>query len=327
MIRPRPARAPAARDNPIQTRPHAVMYRGQLHWQPIVVLLVLAMTWGGNMAFIKIAEREIAPLFMCGLRSAVAALCIFLWMQIRHIPVFSSGRLTLHGVVVGFLFGAEFALIYAGLKYTLASRTYILVYTAPFFVALGAHFFLSGDRLNRWKLTGLIIAFLGVSLLFANNPGASPTGMLTGDLMALAAGALWAATTVYIKRYLVGRATPMQTLFYQVFFSVPLLFGASLLIEGPFVTGFSALTAVSLFYQCIIVASISFIFWFEMVHRYPISLLHAFTFFVPVFGVTLSGALILGESITIRLITALVMVGLGMLAVNYRPRVSVSGLK
>jgi drug/metabolite transporter (DMT)-like permease len=64
-----------------------------------------------------------------------------------------------------------------------------------------------------------------------------------------------------------------------------------------------------------------------MVHRYPISLLHAFTFFVPVFGVTISGVLILGELITVRLITALAMVGLGMLLVNYRPAASASAAK
>lgn len=303
------------------------MYHGQLQWKPIVVLLLLAMTWGGNMAFIKIAEREIAPLFMCGLRSAVASLCIALWMWFRKTPLFPSSRLTLHGAVAGFLFGAEFALVFAGLQYTLASRTYILVYTAPFFVALGAHFFLQGDRLHRWKFMGLTVAFCGVALLFAKRMDAAASAMLTGDLMALCAGALWAATTLYIKRYLVGRALPLQTLFYQVFFSVPLLFGVSVLVEGPFMTGFSPLTGVSLFYQCIIVASVSFIFWFEMVHRYPVSLLHAFTFFVPVFGVTISGVLILGELITVRLITALAMVGLGMLLVNYRPATAVSGPK
>jgi len=298
------------------------MYQGQLHWKPIVVLLLLAMTWGGNMAFIKIAEREMAPVFMCGLRSAVAAFCVFLWMRTRRIPLFPSGRMALHGVVVGLLFGAEFALIYAGLQYTLASRTYILVYTAPFFVALGAHLFLKGDRLNRWKLMGLSLAFVGVSLLFSKSLGGPSNGMLAGDLMALTAAALWAATTLYIKRYLVGRAMPLQTLFYQVFFSIPLLLGVSFVTEGPLLTGFSPLTAISLFYQCIIVASLSFIFWFEMVHRYPVSLLHAFTFFVPVFGVTISGVLILGELLTLRLITALVMVGLGMLLVNYHPKAS-----
>jgi len=302
---------------------NTAMYQGQLQWKAIVVLLLLAMTWGGNMAFIKIAEREMAPLFMCGLRSAVAALCVYGWMKVRRIPLFPNGRVTLHGMVVGLLFGSEFALIYAGLQYTQASRTYILVYTAPFFVALGAHFFLTGDRLNRWKLMGLAVAFAGVSLLFSKSLGAPAGGMLAGDLMALTAGALWAATTLYIKRFLVGKALPLQTLFYQVFFSVPLLLGISFMTEGPLVTGVSPLTAISLFYQCIIVASVSFIFWFEMVHRYPVSLLHAFTFFVPVFGVTISGVLILGELLTARLLSALLMVGAGMLLVNHRPRAAV----
>jgi drug/metabolite transporter (DMT)-like permease len=143
--------------------------------------------------------------------------------------------------------------------------------------------------------------------------------MLRGDLMALGGGALWAATTIYVKRFLVDRALPLQMVFYQLIFSVPLLLGLSFTFEDPMISGFSLLTGISLFYQCVIVASITFIIWFEMVHRYPVSLLHAFTFFVPVFGVAISGALMLGEVITTRLVVALGMVGLGMVLVNYRP--------
>ena len=137
--------------------------------------------------------------------------------------------------------------------------------------------------------------------------------------MALVAGALWGATTLYIKRFLVQCTNPLQTMFYQLFFSIPVLLGLSLLFEKPVITGFSLLTGVSLFYQCIVVASASFILWFELIHRYPVSLLHAFTFFVPVFGVFLSGMLMLGEIITVRLVTALCMVSAGMVLVNYKP--------
>jgi drug/metabolite transporter (DMT)-like permease len=137
--------------------------------------------------------------------------------------------------------------------------------------------------------------------------------------MALTAGALWGATTVYIKKYLAHRTLPLQTLFYQVFFSAPLLLAMSSLVEDKVVSGFDWLTVFSVFYQCIVVASVSFIFWFELIHRYPVSLLHAFTFFTPVFGVFLSGALILGEVITVRLIVALILVGIGMVLVNRKP--------
>ena len=294
-------------------------YQTQLRWRSVIVLMSIAMIWGANMAFIKLAAREVAPLFMAGLRSLVAGCIIFLWMRFRGIVVVEDKSMVAHGAVAGLLFGAEFALIYLGLKETLASRTYVLVYTAPFFVALAAHFFLKDDRLNRWKVTGLILAFTGVASLFLRSVGALTDGVLRGDLMALGGGALWAATTVYIKRFMVGRARPLQMVLYQLIFSAPLLLGLSLFFETPIISGFSLLTAISLFYQCVVVASFTFIIWFEMVHRYPVSLLHAFTFFVPVFGVAISGALMLGEVITVRLVVALGMVGLGMMLVNYRP--------
>ena len=295
------------------------MYRAQLQWKPIAALLLLALTWGANMAFIKFAARDMAPLFMVGVRSAVASVVVLFWMKVRGLQVFPSWIVVGHGIVVGVLFAAEFALIYVGLQRTLASRTYILVYTAPFFVALGAHFFLRGDRLNIWKTIGLIIAFAGVTLLFTRGMGSFTVRTLPGDVMALVAGALWGATTLYIKRFLVHRTIPLQTMFYQLFFSIPMLIGLSLLFEDPIISGFSPLTAVSLFYQCIVVASASFILWFELIHRYPVSLLHAFTFFVPVFGVILSGAVMLGEDITVRLTVALCLVSAGMVLVNYRP--------
>ena len=71
---------------------------------------------------------------------------------------FSFEKCFVHGFVIGLLFGSEFGLIYVELGYTMASRTYIFLYTAPFLVAVEAHFFLKGDRRNLWKATGLVMA-------------------------------------------------------------------------------------------------------------------------------------------------------------------------
>jgi drug/metabolite transporter (DMT)-like permease len=294
------------------------MDQEHLHWQPIAILLGLALLWGANMAMVKIGLRELAPLFMAGLRSLVASLCLYIWMKARGRAVFPSRGLVFHGMVIGLLFGFEFGLVYIGLGYTSASRTYILLYTAPFFVALEAHFFLKGDRLNPWKAAGLILSFAGVVALFMRDVGSFTLSTLPGDLMALAAGAMWGSTTVYVKRYLSHRTVPLQTLFYQVFFSAPLLLLMSIITEDPILTGFSLTTGFSVFYQCIITAFLSYLVWFELIQRYPVSLLHAFSFFTPVFGVFLSGALILGEIISPGLLTALALVSLGMVLVNRR---------
>jgi drug/metabolite transporter (DMT)-like permease len=137
--------------------------------------------------------------------------------------------------------------------------------------------------------------------------------------MILLGGALWGATTVYIKKYLAKAALPAQTLFYQVSFSAPFLFIMSVLVEDPVLSGLSWVGGFSVFYQCIIVAFLSYLVWFELIHRYPVSLLHAFSFFTPVLGVFLSGALILGEVISPALIVALTLVSMGMVLVNRRP--------
>ena len=224
-----------------------------------------------------------------------------------------------HGIVAGLLFGLEFGLIFVGLKYTLASRGYVLLYIAPFFAALGAHFFLVGDRLNFWKAFGLVLAFSGVVVLFTKKLGAFSFEALPGDLLFLVAGAAWGATTVYIKKYLTDCAEPQQILFLQLFFSAPFLLVMSLVLENPVVSGFSPITGFSLFYQCIIVAFLSYLVWFVLVSRYPVSLLHAFSFFTPVFGVFISGLLIMGELISPNLIAALALVCVGMVLVNRRP--------
>ena len=295
------------------------MYNARLHWKPILILLSLALVWGTNMAIIKIGNREIAPLFMAGLRSLVASVCLYIWGKIRGIILFPSKIVVLHGAVVGLFFGAEFGLIYVGLEYTLTSRVYVMLYTAPFFAALGAHFFLKNDRISSWKLAGLLLAFCGVVAAFVRNLGSFSFTALPGDLMVLAAGALWASTTVYIKKYLSALVSPLQTLFFQVFFSAPLLFLMSFTLEDTVISGFSMVTCFSVFYQCIIVAFLSYLVWFELIHRYPISLLHAFSFFTPVLGVLISGILIMGETISLNLIIALLLVSLGLVLVNHQP--------
>ncbi|NIQ39891.1 MAG: EamA family transporter [Proteobacteria bacterium] len=292
----------------------------RLRWGPILVLLILAVVWGGNYAAIKIGAKGIAPLFMAFIRSAVASLCLFLWMRIKRIPLFPERKIFWHGLVVGLLFGAEFGCIYLGLNYTLASRSYIFVYTHPFLVALGAHFFLRGDRLTFWKVAGLLLAFLGVVILFPNGLGKSPLNTLPGDLLVLAAAVFWAATTLYVKRFLTEKTVPLQTLFYQLVFSVPLLLPLSMVLEDRIWYGFTLAVGVSLAYQCIINAFLSLLVWFELIHRYPVSLLAAFTFFTPLFGVFFSGALLLGEMMKPTLIVSLILVSSGMILVNRPPR-------
>jgi len=93
--------------------------------------------------------------------------------------------------MVGLLFGLEFACIYFGMLYTDAARSVVFVYLSPFVVAVGAHFFLKGDRLNFSKIAGLVLAFAGMSLVFGGKPKTAKTTMVFGDFLEITAAFLW----------------------------------------------------------------------------------------------------------------------------------------
>ena len=278
-----------------------------------ILLTVLCLIWGLNAVAIKFSNEGIAPLFGAGLRSVIATVCLMIWMIRKRLELF-SGHL-IDGLVVGFLFGAEFGLLYFALLYTTASSAWILLYTTPFFHALGAHFFLTGDRLSWNKAAGLTLSFAGILILLSAHLGLPSNLQITGDLLAISAALLWALSTVYIKRRLVTAVSPYHTLFYQILFSIPILFLFSFAFRETPIHHVDWLILISVAYQGILVAFISYLGWFFLVHTYPVSRLSSFSFLTPVFA-TLAGVGLLNEQLTLRLIVSLTLVCIGIYIVN-----------
>ncbi|RJR25241.1 MAG: DMT family transporter [Desulfobacteraceae bacterium] len=278
-----------------------------------LLLTFVCMLWGLNAVAIKVSNREIAPVLAAAIRSVIAGFFLMVWMRFKGMSLFSGN--ILDGVAVGALFGVEFAFLYTSLIYTTVSSSWILLYTAPFFTAAGAHLFLEGDRLSRAKGGGLLLAFIGVVILLSGPNGSTPQGYILGDLCALGAAVLWAATTIYIKRRLVGKVTYYHTLFYQTIFSIPLLFLASFFLGENLPSNVSVMSMLSLIYQSVIVAFLSYLLWFYLVHLYPVSGISAFSFLTPVFA-TIAGVVLLGEPLGLRLAVSLVLVSVGIYVVH-----------
>jgi drug/metabolite transporter (DMT)-like permease len=277
------------------------------------MLTVLCLLWGLNAVAIKVSNQGIAPICGAGVRSLIATGCLLSWMKLRKMALF-PGSIP-DGMIVGVLFGVEFGVLYSSLLYTTASSAWILLYTTPFFHAVGAHYFLKGDRLNLGKGVGLILAFGGIVFLLSEHAGLPSLGSLVGDILALMAAILWAATTIFIKRRLVGKVSYHHTLLYQTIFSIPVLLVLSTVFGERPVGHINGLILLSVAYQGIVVAFISYLLWFLLVHSYAVSRLSAFTFLTPVFA-TLAGVFLLKESLTFRLVLSLLLVSLGIYVVN-----------
>ena len=290
-----------------------------LDLRAMVFLIILTLLWGFNYAAIKYSNQGVSPVFAATLRSIIASICGVIYCVKKGERLFHTDIILFHGFMVGLLFGLEFACIYFGMLYTDAARSALFIYLSPFVVAIGAHFFLKGDRLNFLKTSGLIIAFTGIFVVFGGRPKTAKPTMLTGDILEIMAAFFWGATTLYIKRFMAERVHPINTFLYQLIFSIPILFIVSLILEPRWIYGIDPYIVASLFYQSVIVAFISYFIWFKLIHEYSVSRLSAFTFFTPIFGV-LFGILFLNEEPTVSLMVGLPLVSTGIFFVNWRKR-------
>jgi drug/metabolite transporter (DMT)-like permease len=282
----------------------------------VVLLVLLCLLWGGNMVSIKVSNQGIPPVLAAFIRSVISALLLWIYAWSIGKKVFLSASDLKHGAAIGGLFGVEFLVLYYGTGLTNASRAIIFLYTQPLWTALGAHLFLSAERLTVTKSFGLILSFAGLVTVFGTKPTTLGPHYWVGDLLEVAAAALWAATSIYIKRFMLDKPiTHYQTLFAQLFFSIPVLAAGWLVLEWGQPLRLDGLVIGSLVYQSVVIAFMSYLLWFWLIHRYQVSRLAAFTFLAPLSGVVLSGVL-LKEPLTTFLIVGLLLVAAGLYLVN-----------
>ncbi|RTL49118.1 MAG: DMT family transporter [Rhodocyclaceae bacterium] len=287
----------------------------RLDLRAVFLMIGLCSIWGIQQIAIKITGVAIPPLTQCALRSIGATVLLLFWCRQRGDALFNRDASLLPGVAIALLFSVEFALIFAGLSYTTASRGILFLYTAPFFVAACAPLFLAGERLRKQQWLGLIAAFGGIASLFGDDGGNLRSDHWKGDLMMLGAAILWAATTLTIKGSQLQRISSNKVLFYQLAGSALLLpLFALALGERPSLN-WSSTAALWMGYQTVMVGFISYIAWFWLIKHYSATRLSAFSFLTPLLGV-LAGNLMLREALTHAVLLALVLVAGGIAVVN-----------
>ncbi|PQZ62331.1 EamA family transporter [Achromobacter sp. MYb9] len=278
-------------------------------------MLALCVCWGFQQIAIKLVASDIAPIMQIGLRSTFAALvlAVVVW-RAEGRRAFRDGT-ALPGLVVGLLFAGEFLFVAQGLLYTTASHMSVFLYTAPIFAALGLHWLLPEERMQPLQWLGVAIAFGGIAMAFLGKPAqAGAANMLLGDAMGLAAGLLWGATTVAIRKTSLSEAAPSKTLFYQMGVAAAVLL-AYAAATGQDAIRYTQAAVLSVAFQSVVVALSSYLAWFWLLRRYLASRLSILSFMTPLFGVSF-GVLILDEPLDPGFVigAALVLAGITLVS-------------
>jgi drug/metabolite transporter (DMT)-like permease len=102
-----------------------------------------------NQIIIKLVNQGIQPVFFAGLRSALAIICLWLWLTWRGRSPRLERRYLVPGLLVGVAFAVEFLGLFLALDLTTVTRTSIILYSMPVWLAVAAHFLLPGEQITR----------------------------------------------------------------------------------------------------------------------------------------------------------------------------------
>ncbi len=276
-----------------------------------VLLVVLALFWGGNWPVLKIAVREL-PVFwfrlvcvwgsMVGLFAIAAASGLPL-----ALPRGERGRLLLVALfsIVGWNAFSGF-----GVLLLPAGRASMIGYTMPLWLVLLSAWVLR-ERLNGRSIAGLIMGLLGIALLMAEDLSAISSTPV-GTLCMLGAATTWAIGITLVKARPFSMPPTVQTAWMMAAGGVPLALLAAL-NGGLGIPAMSAAAFWALVYNVLIAGVLCYWAFYKLVGLVPASVTAISSLSVPVVGVLLSMAM-LGETPSPRDWIALVLI-VGALAV------------
>lgn len=282
-----------------------------------VALTAFALHLAFNQVVIKVTAGGFSPFFAAGLRSAGAVLVLLLWMYLRGVSFRMPRAAVPWAVVSGLLFAFEFMCLYTALDVSTVSRSSVIFYSMPLWLALASVVFLPDEGLTRRKALGLALAFGGVVVALAERGGGQISW--TGDILALMSALCWAGIVLVVRVTPLAHVSPEQQLISQVMISAPMM----LLLApffGPLLRDVQPIHIAGMAFQIIAVASLGFLAWFWLMKQYPANSVASFSFISPVASVLL-GWILLGEEIAASIWVALVLVAAGITLINRKPKV------
>jgi drug/metabolite transporter (DMT)-like permease len=292
------------------------MRKERLDGTGFAALMAVSLLLAANQIIIKEVNAGLQPVFFAGARSALAV--VFVWAWLKYRGLLANFRLSDlgPGLLIGVMFAGEFLCLFMALDLTSVGHASLIMYSMPLWMALLAHFFLPGEALTPLRSLGLVLAFLGTGWAILSSSGTG-NATLTGDIFALGAAWGWAGTAFLTRVTRLRAAGPEVQLFWMVLVSAPVLLLAAPLF-GPLLRAVEPMHWFWLLFQASVVVARGFISWLWLLSVYPTATVASFSFLSPVFALLL-GVLIFGESVTLPLLGALVLVSGGIVLINRRP--------
>ncbi|MGL4463793.1 MAG: DMT family transporter, partial [Planctomycetia bacterium] len=275
-----------------------------MNGEAVSLAVLCMMLWGGNSVAVKFSLGAFPPVGTAGLRFLLGAVAIGVWAVWNRAALRLDRRLFFIAFVNGVFMFTQIATFNVGTHWSSAIHSVILVNLFPFFTAAASHWCLPGFSLTAGRFSGLVLAFLGVVVMFVDHLLTPNPRMLWGDAVLVVSATIFGVKQAYVKS-VIHEIGAMRLVFWEAALSTPMFFAASLLAETWDWNAVDGRTIAAVAYQGFIVSGVCFMLWTALLARHSPNAVSSFGFLSPLFGMAWS-AILLHEPVT----PALVMGGL-----------------
>jgi len=280
-----------------------------------LLLITLILLWGTSFMFTAIAVDTVTPVSIVFFRVLIGALVLTIAVYARglRLPFTRKAWLIfiLFGVVGNLL---PFFLIAWGQQSIDSGIAGMIMAIMPLITMILAHYFVAGEDLNRYKVTGFLLGISGISILLGPVFEGSSQAILSGIAIFIAASC-YAANSILVRR--LPRFNPMVA-------------GAGVLIAASFTmlpiwlseqtmdfTSMSLSSLTSVIWLGIGPTGIATIILFIVIERAGPTFLATINYLIPVVAF-FCGVLILAEPVNGSSIIALIIILCGIALTRYR---------
>ena len=274
-----------------------------------ILLSTLSLIWASAFFNIKIATYSYGPITIAFLRILFGAIPVILLCIYQKIKIEAFSKDWKWFAAIGFLnLVVPFFLIAYGVQKVQSNLAAILMSSTPISATILAHMYTDKEKINIFKILGILLGFSGILYLFSDNL------LITKDNIFSALMILLGSTFYVIGGILtlkISHKKNENVTASILIWGTIIIFPISIFFEQPWNLTPRLDSTLSLIYLGIFPTGIAWLLRFMILKNNGLVFQSQVAYLIPIFGVIL-GYIFLQEIVTSKVIFALIAVVLGI---------------
>jgi drug/metabolite transporter (DMT)-like permease len=292
--------------------------RAYLAWGAICII------WGTTYLALKIGVTDLPPLLFAGIRWAIAGPLFLLIISFKKYPMPKKEELLPLAIIGISLIGVTNGLVIVAMQWLPSGLTSLLITTLPLWVIMFEFVFPPHLKMNKLLIGGLIIGFIGVSIIFIGDARyIFESEYLFGVVCVFVGVMSWAGGSLYSKSKKIS-THPLVSAAFQMFFAGIAQTTVGLMLGEASEFVFTPNSFLAFIYLLFVGSMLGYASYIYAISHLRVSFVATYSYVNPIIALFL-GWYVLNEEMDLSIIISAALVLAGIAMVNSGARKAASG--